>query len=100
MTGKQPLPVLTIGSIEVAGGILHFGGWSFDLPGIAPHLLRGWSLFAGWSARELHEMSHGPACRCPVLGFEPRSEIMTLRYDQRPPYVIDIAECTAMEGQS
>jgi hypothetical protein len=97
MNPRQPLTVDAIGTIKVVDGILIFGNWRFDYPVVTPHLLHGWSLFAGWSAKELHEMSHGTDCQCPVTGFEPRSEVLALRYDERPPYVIDIAECTAMD---
>jgi hypothetical protein len=97
MNARQPLTVDAVGTIKVVDGILTSDGWRFGYPGLAAHLLRGWSLFGGWSARELHEMSHGAGCRCPVWGFEPRSEVRALRYDERPPYVIDLAKCTPLE---
>jgi len=83
--------LVTAGTIEMAFGNVFFKGWEWhspDLPeGTWAVPCQGLALMMGYSVRELHEMSHGADCRCPVFGQSVADGPLEYGYDEAPPFV-------------
>ena len=69
--------VIRVGTVARTPSGLRFEGWAFQDPkvtaGTAPGVpmplpteVPAGELICGWTPAELHDLAHGPACRCPA----------------------------------
>jgi hypothetical protein len=82
--------IIAVGTIAIRRGQLVLSGWQCHDPDDiidAPGETAGLSVLMGRSVAELHGLAHGRGCSCPVRGFRPDTGLLTLGYDERPPYL-------------